>query len=119
MYRVVALTRARAQDADEALLLDDDERLLEASVANVFVSIGGRLVTPPLTRPILPGLTRADVVAALGVEERDVTLEDLAGADEIFLTSSLARAVPVLAVDGRPVGSGKPGPFTGRARAQS
>jgi branched-chain amino acid aminotransferase len=116
LYRVVALTRARAQGAEEALLLDHDDAVLEASVANVFVSLGGRLFTPPLKRPILPGLTRADVVAKFGVEERDVTLADLARADEVFLTSSLSRAVPVLAIDGKPVGTGQPGPFTEQAR---
>ena len=116
LYRVVALTRARAHDAAEALLLDDDDALLEASVANVFVSLGGRLVTPPLSRPILPGLTRADVIDAFEAEERDLEPADLARADEIFLTSSLARAVPVLAIDGRPVGNGRPGPFAEQAR---
>lgn len=119
LYRVVALTRARTQGAEEALLLDHDDALLEASVANVFVSLGGRLVTPPLARPILPGLTREDLMQAFDVEERDLSPADLARAEEIFLTSSLSRAVPVLAIDGRPVGDGRPGPFTERARAQS
>jgi len=116
LYRVVALTRARAEGAAEALLLDDDDALLEASVANVFVSLEGRLFTPPLKRPILPGLTRADVVAKFDVEERDVMLADLARADEVFLTSSLSRAVPVLAIDGKPVGTGRPGPFAEQVR---
>jgi branched-chain amino acid aminotransferase len=113
---VVALTRARAQGAGEALLLDDDERLLEASVANVFVVVAGKLITPPLARPILPGLTRGDIVKEFGAEETDVTLDDLARADEVFLTSSLARATPVLAIDGKPVGDGKPGPVSARSR---
>jgi len=116
LYRVVALTRARAEGVEEALLLDHDDAVLEASVANVFASLGGRLFTPPLSRPILPGLTRADLVNRFEVEERDLTPADLARADEVFLTSSLSRAVPVLAIDGRPVGSGRPGPFTERAR---
>jgi len=81
------------------------------------VSLGGRLFTPPRTRPILPGLTRADVIEAFDVEERDLAPEDLARAEEIFLTSSLSRAVPVLAIDGRAVGNGQPGPFTRRAQS--
>jgi branched-chain amino acid aminotransferase len=116
LYRVVALTRARAEGAEEALLLDHDDAVLEASVANVFVSLGGRLFTPPRSRPILPGLTRADIVDQFAAEERDLTPVDLARADEIFLTSSLSRAIPLLAIDGRPVGSGRPGPFTERVR---
>jgi len=116
LYRVVALTRARAEGAEEALLLDHDDAVLEASVANVFVSLEGRLFTPPRSRPILPGLTRADIVDQFEAEERDLTPVDLARADEIFLTSSLSRAIPLLAIDGRPVGSGRPGPFTERVR---
>ena len=116
LHRVVALTRARASGAEEALLLDHDDALLEASVANVFVSLGGRLFTPPLSRPILPGLTRQDWIDAFQAEERDLFPADLARADEIFLTSSLSRAVPVLAIEGRPVGNGKPGPFSENAR---
>jgi branched-subunit amino acid aminotransferase/4-amino-4-deoxychorismate lyase len=114
LYRVVALTRAREHGAEEALLLDFDGALLEASVANVFVVFGERVVTPPLARPILPGLTRADVIARHGVEERDVSTEELARADEVVLTSSLQPAVPVLAIDGQPVGDGRPGPFARR-----
>lgn len=112
---VVALLEARERGADEALLLDTDGHLCEASASNLFLVVGGSLVTPPSTCGALPGITRATVLdlasrAGLPVEERVCVPDDLAAASEAFLTSSLRGLAPLVRVNGRPVGDGAPGP---------
>jgi branched-chain amino acid aminotransferase len=97
---IKARERALEQGADEVLHTDTDGALLEGTVSNLFVVIGGVLKTPPLTRPILPGITRATVLAlaaGMGLEtsESDVFSADLEAADEAFLTSSLMLAMPL------------------------
>ena len=113
---VLARQEAARRGADDALLLNTAGRLAEASAANLFLVLDGALVTPPLAEGALPGVMRAAVIEALPVTERPVTLADLARAEELFLTSSLGVR-PVLAVDGRPVGDGHPGPQTQAAAA--
>lgn len=114
MAYVVAAARARAKGASEAILLDDQERVLEASGSNVFVVRGGVVSTPSLKRPILPGIGRARAIDALGAVETDISVAELRAADEIFLTNAVAGVVPVSAVDGQPVGDGTVGPVTRR-----
>ncbi len=116
---VLALREAGRRGCAEALICDERDRLLEGATSNVFVVRGGRLATPPLSRGLLGGRTRALVIAAaarLGLlcDETDVTAADAAGADEVFLCGSVKEIVPVTAVDGVPVGDGAPGPVTRR-----
>lgn len=113
------VARARRAGAGEALVLDAQGNLLEGATSNVFCVIGGQLVTAPLTAPILPGVTRARVVALAGeagwpVEQRTVPRDELLAASEIFLTSAIRLLVPVVRLDGTRIGDGRPGPIARR-----
>jgi branched-chain amino acid aminotransferase len=108
---------------DEAIMLNANGMLSEASSANIFLLRGGRLVTPALSENILEGITRAAVIElareelGLPVEERAVGRSELYVAEEIFLTGTGVQIEPVVGVDRRPVGSGFPGPVTTRLQA--
>jgi D-alanine transaminase len=87
----------------------------EGAASNVFAVVGGRVVTPPKSAQILPGITRdlvIDLLARAGTpaEERVLSLDELRGAEEIWLTSSTREVVPVLRLDGAVVGTGEAGP---------
>lgn len=115
---VLARAEARAAGDDDALLLDDRERVAEACAANLFwVTPDGMLRTPAETCPILPGITRAAVLelarrSGLRVEEGEWGREDLAAAGEAFATSSLRGVAPITALDGESIGGGVVGPRT-------
>lgn len=99
---------------DAALLLDTAGFVAEADTANVFCVRGGVVCTPPATA-CLPGVTRASVLelcrdAGIAAREQPLTLRDLYGADEVFLTGTQCELVPVVCVDGRTIGTGQPGP---------
>jgi branched-chain amino acid aminotransferase len=113
---VIAFAEAREAGADEALFLNLAGDLCEATTANVFVVRDGVAATPPLASGCLAGITRAHVLG-LGAVERVLSREDLAHADEAFLTSSTREIQPLVAIDGRPVGSGQPGPVTAQLAA--
>jgi branched-chain amino acid aminotransferase len=108
---------ARAADvgADDVLLGDTRDRLSEALTANVFVVVGGRVLTPGLAAGCLPGIVRELVLEAGAAEEADIPLASLADAEEVFLSSSVAGVRPVGTIDGRPVPA-VGGPATERAR---
>ena len=125
---VYARLEARRAGADDALFLTIDGHLSEGTSANIFLvrrspADGlGELATPSLACAILPGTTRSWLLGwAAGVGLRPVedrlTPDDLAGADEAFLSSSVAGVLPVTSFNGRPIGGGVPGPWTLRARA--
>jgi branched-subunit amino acid aminotransferase/4-amino-4-deoxychorismate lyase len=103
----LAREEARAAGADEALLVSPTGHVLEGAVSNLFiVRPDGVLVTPPLAADVLPGITRARMLAiarALGLEvvEADVSLEALQAADEAFVTNSVQEVVPLAVVAGR------------------
>jgi branched-chain amino acid aminotransferase len=119
---VYARLEAQRAGADDALFLTIDGYVSEATTANVFLVRGRRLETPALDCGILAGTTRdwllgwAQRVQLEPVEGR-LLREDLAAADEAFLSSSVAGVLPVTRYDGRPIGDGVPGPWTQRARA--
>jgi branched-chain amino acid aminotransferase len=113
---------ARAAGADDALFLTIDGYLSEATSANVFVVRGDRLATPSLACAILAGTTRDWILrwaASVGLdpEEGLLTVRDLAEAEEAFLSSSVAGILPVTRFEGAPIGDGRPGAWTLRARA--
>ena len=117
LLAVVALRAARAQGASEALLEDASGNILEGSTSNVFAIFDGKLRTVPDTAAILPGITRAHVLAlalaaGVPVELRAIAKAELARADEVFISSSIRELVPVVSIDGHPVGAGVPGPTT-------
>jgi branched-chain amino acid aminotransferase len=115
---VLALLEARDAGADEALFLDTEGHLSEATASNLFLVRGGRVVTPPAGCGVLPGVTRAAVIELGDAQEEVLVPEDLATADEAFLTSTLRGVVPLLSVDGAAVGDGTPGPVTSRLQRQ-
>ncbi|MQS11440.1 aminodeoxychorismate lyase [Streptomyces kaniharaensis] len=98
---VVALATAHRAGASEALFANTAGLLCEGTGSNVFVVIGGRLLTPTLASGCLAGITRALVVDWCGAEEVDLPLEALQDAEEIFLTSTLRDVQAVTRVDGR------------------
>lgn len=114
-----ARRRAREAGAEEALLARADGRVLEGASSNVFAVVDGRLITPPVEAGILAGVTRGVVleVAArtdIEVEEDTLHADELTAADEVLITSTTREVVPVVAVDGHPVGTGEPGPVAAR-----
>jgi branched-chain amino acid aminotransferase len=112
---VVALAHAHARGAAEAIFGNTRGELCEGTGTNVFLAVGGVLITPPLSSGCLPGVTRALLLEWLPeIEERDVPLSALADADEAFLTSSTRDIQPIRAVDGA-VLAAAPGPLTQRA----
>lgn len=119
---VLARQEAAAAGADEALLLDSTGALAGASAANAILVVEGALLTPRLADGALPGTRRRLLLEAvaprlgLPAAERRLTPEDLEAAAEVFLTSALLGAMPLVAVNGRPIGDGRPGPLTARVR---
>ncbi len=113
---VVALARAAAAGAGEAIFGNTVGRLCEGTGTNVFVGVGGRLLTPPLSSGCLAGVTRAVVLEVVEVEEVDLPLGALAEADEAFLTSTTREVQPIGLVDGDPLPAA-PGPLTAAAAA--
>ena len=115
LNHIVARMEWRDPAIAEGLLCDEAGRVVEGTVSNLFVVIGGRLLTPDLSGAGLPGVTRGRVMALAaercgGVAEADLTAADLAGAEEVFLTNSLIGIWPVREHDGRALAA--PGPVT-------
>lgn len=110
----VALEEARRKGAIEALYLDREGYVLEGTTSNIFIFKENTLVTPG--RDILSGITRKvalDVAAThFDVEIRDISRQELLGADEVFITGTNKGLVPVVQVDDARIGSGRPGPLT-------
>ncbi|MCC6395216.1 MAG: aminotransferase class IV [Bryobacterales bacterium] len=99
------LEEAQAMGMDEMLLLDDRGFVSECTSANIFVVEGSRVWTPPLSCGCLPGVTRAVVLEELRVPEahigeREITLQELSAADDVFITSSTRDLLPVKEIDG-------------------
>ena len=114
----LAAQEARDRGFDEAILLNEAGHVAEGSAMNLFLARDGRLITPDVASGILEGVTR-DTVMTLACEtmgvhtvERVVERSELYIADEIFLCGTAAQVAPVIRVDGRAVGTGKPGPIT-------
>jgi branched-chain amino acid aminotransferase len=122
LMAVLANRAARAAGAAEALIVDGRERVVEGATSNVFAVLDGVLVTPPESDGILLGITRETVLAVadeLGVPVRlaSLPLSDLERASEVLISSSIRELVPVVSVDGRRVGAGKPGSLAQRLLA--
>jgi len=113
---ILAKREALLDGYDEAIMLDTDGLVSEATGENVFLVRDGILRTPPL-HSVLDGITRASVLEiarnkGIPVEERSTTRDDLYLADEIFLTGTAAEVTPIREVDHRVVGQGRRGPVT-------
>ena len=116
---ILARHEAAKLGSDDAVLLNTRGEVACASAANLFIVSSERLLTPPRESGVLPGVTRAcvlDLAAALKINAAESPFgpEALAQADEAFLTNSLVGVLPLTRVNGRPIGSGRPGPVTAR-----
>ena len=118
---VMARQKAKQAGAFEAVFIRNGQ-VTEGAVSNVMIVKAGRVLTAPEGEQILSGVTRTIVLElarkeGLPVEERFVSLDDFIRADEIFLTGTTVEVLPVIRVDGRQVGSGRPGPVTQKLQA--
>ena len=102
--------------ADDALLLGEG-LVLEAATANIWWRRGAQLFTPATRPGVLPGVTRGLVSSLEPAAEGAYPLAELLGADEAFLTSSIREVMPVVSVDGVPIGDGRSGPAAARLQA--
>jgi branched-chain amino acid aminotransferase len=115
---ILAKIEANVAGADDAVMLDQRGFVAETNATHIFLVTGGVLGTP--TAAACPeGITRQAVLdlaasAGIGCEVSDYSLTQFYGADEMFVTGTMGGITPVLALDGRPIGDGKPGPVTMR-----
>lgn len=112
--------QAVEQGAGEAIMLRD-HFVTEGTASNIFIVDNGVVLSPPKSNLLLPGITRDLVVElcnANGIPcvEGDISEQQLRSADEVWVTSSTREIVPVLRIDGAPVGNGQPGPMWQRLR---
>ena len=117
MNNILAKIEAVRMGCPEALMLNNEGYVAEATGDNVFLVKKGVLITPPIHAGILEGITRntvIDLARERGIEVREMlfTRHDVYNADECFLTGSAAEVIPVVEVDGRQVGEGVPGSMT-------
>ncbi|MCU0641526.1 MAG: branched-chain amino acid transaminase [Candidatus Margulisbacteria bacterium] len=114
----LAKAEALEKGYDEAILLSHAKTVAEGSGENLFLVKDGQLITPPLSETILPGITRVCVMTLaakeLGVktEERPIKQDELYTADELFFCGTGAQISPIVEVDGKRVGNGRPGALT-------
>jgi branched-chain amino acid aminotransferase group I len=118
MENILARTAARAIGYDEAIFLNEQGYLAEGSSTNIFLVSHGELITPCFESGVLPGITRDAVLeiartSNIKATERWVQLNELIAAEEAFVTNSILELMPLVSVEGRPIGSGKPGKLTG------
>ena len=123
LNNILAKIEANNAGCEEAVMLNGEGFVSECTGDNIFIVKEGRLMTPPLSAGALYGITRRVVMeiaeeSGLKVSEPNLTRYDLFNADECFLTGTGAELVPVVKIDGRVIGSGKPGPIASRLVAQ-
>jgi branched-chain amino acid aminotransferase len=115
--RMIALRMAHQKKAAEALWFTVDNRLAEGCVSNVFLVKDSVLYTPPIRTPLLAGIARKTVCQialeeSMKLVEKDLYIDDVLAADEIFLTNVIMEVLPVCKVEKHTVGNGKVGPVT-------
>jgi D-alanine transaminase len=120
LYPSMGKMMAKAAGVDDSWFVEDG-LVTEGTSNNTYIVKGNRIVTRQLSHDILHGITRAAVLrfaaeAQMEVEERAFTIAEAQGADEAFFTSASAFVMPVVEVDGAPVGKGTPGPVVARLR---
>ena len=117
LNNIMAKVEAINAGAKEALMLNHTGEVAECTGDNIFLIKNNTLYTPPMSAGILSGVTRGavmEIAAATDREARETTLtrHDVYVADECFLTGTAAEVIPVVKIDGRPIGPGSPGPVT-------
>lgn len=114
---IIATQEAKRNGFDEAILLDLEGNVSEAPGENIFIIRDGKIFTPPLNSSALDGITR-DAIIKIGkdhemqVSENEITRSELMMADEVFLTGTAAEITPIISIDGKKIGNGKPGNIT-------
>ena len=114
---IIATQEAKRNGFDEAILLDHNGNVSEAPGENIFIVKKGQLITPPLSSSALNGITRDAVIKIardldIDVTETEIARSELTVSDEIFLTGTAAEITPIIAMDGKKIGNGKPGDIT-------
>ncbi|HET7636310.1 MAG TPA: aminotransferase class IV, partial [Candidatus Limnocylindria bacterium] len=114
-----AKSEAQLNGYDEAIVLTQEGHVSEGSAENIFIVKGDALITPPVTDNILEGITRARLMQVaddleIPVVERSIDRTELYLADEVFLCGTGAQISPVVEIDRRRVGAGRPGTITRR-----
>ncbi len=117
LNNILAKIEANNGGCEEAVMLNSEGFVAECTGDNIFIVKGKQLLTPPLSAGALYGITRGVVMelardGGLQVSEPNLTRYDLFNADECFLTGTGAELIPVVKIDGRVIGTGKPGPVT-------
>ena len=114
---IIATQEAKQNGFDEAILLDHSGNVSEAPGENIFIVRDGQLITPPLSSSALNGITRDAIIKIardldIDVQETEIARSELTISDEIFLTGTAAEITPIIAMDGKKIGNGKPGAIT-------
>jgi branched-chain amino acid aminotransferase len=118
LNNILAKIEANRSNAPEAIMLNHEGYVAECTGDNIFITKGNTLITPPSWAGALEGITRGAVMeiarTKLGLEVKEdlFTPYNIYTADEVFLTGTAAEVIPVMKVDDRVIGSGKPGPIT-------
>jgi D-amino acid aminotransferase len=120
--RISALAVAHQKRATEALWFTVDGFLAEGCISNVFIVKDSVLFTPSLKTGILPGIARKTVLNlaaknSIKIEEKELTIDDLLGADEAFITNVIMQVMPVIGIEAHSVGNAKPGVITKKIAA--
>ena len=114
---IIATQEAKRNGFDEAILLDHNGNVSEAPGENIFIVREGQLITPPLSSSALNGITRDAVIKIarnldINVIETEIARSELTISDEIFLTGTAAEITPIISMDSKKIGEGKPGNIT-------
>jgi len=115
--RMIALNLAHQNRAAEAIWFTLDNRLAEGCISNIFLVKNSELFTPPVNTPVLPGVARKTICRlaqkdSIKLTEKDLTIDDLLGADEIFLTNVIMQVMPVTKIEKHTVGDSLVGPVS-------
>ncbi len=119
LNNILAKIEARQAGALEAIMLNDQGYVAECTGDNIFIVHKGILITPAASQGALKGITRSSIIViakelGIALQEADLTRYDIWNADECFLTGTAAEVIPVVKLDGREIGTAKPGPVTHR-----
>lgn len=119
LNNILGWFEAQKRGAEEGVMLNRDSHVTEGTMTNVFIVRRDVVWTPPVEVGLLPGITRGFTLELargdrLPVVEKPFGPDDLFAADEAFITGTTKAILPVISVDGRPIGSGGPGPITER-----
>ena len=113
LANVIYRSEAKHQEVFETILFEDGF-ITEGAVSNVFCTIENKIITPPLTENILPGVTRKVILeliqdTSLEYEETKIPVDSILSAEEIWVTNSTKGIIPIIELDGKKIGSGLPG----------